>query len=406
MFDIDKIRSDFPILAQHIHGQPLVYLDNAATTQKPQAVLDQIMRFYATFNSNIHRGVHSLSEQASGDYEAARANTQRFIHAAEPAEIIFTHGTTEAVNLVATSFGEAFITAGDEIIVTEMEHHSNLVPWQQLCKRKHAILKIAPFHDDGSLDIDALQALFSKKTRLLSLTYVSNVLGHINPVRDIIALAHAHQVPVLVDGAQAIQHLPVDVQDLDCDFFAFSGHKMYAATGIGVLYGKRKWLEAMPPYQCGGGMINRVAVEGTSYGELPLKFEAGTPHIAGAMSLSAAIDYIRGIGLEQIAAHEAQLLSYASQQLQTIDGITLYGPATLRCSAVSFNLAGMHPLDVGMILDKSGIAVRTGAHCAELVMQHYGISGTLRASFALYNTCEEIDRLIVGLHKARRLLGR
>lgn len=406
MLDIAKIRADFPILTQKIYGQPLVYLDNAATTQKPQAVLEKLFRFYATCNSNIHRGVHALSEQASGVYEAARVNTQQFINAADPAEIIFTRGTTESVNLVATAFGEVFVAAGDEIIVTEMEHHSNLVPWQQLCQRKGAVLRIAPFHDDGSLALDALEKLFSEKTRLLALTYVSNALGQLNPVRHIIRLAHARQIPVLVDAAQAVQHLPVDVQDLDCDFLAFSGHKMYAATGIGVLYGKRRWLEAMPPYQCGGGMIKQVEVTGTTYGELPLKFEAGTPHIAGAVSLSAAIDYLREIGMERIAAYESDVLNYAARRLQALEGVILYGPATGGCSAVSFNVAGLHPYDVGMILDKLGIAVRTGAHCAELVMRHYGITGTVRASFGLYNTREEVDRLVAGLQKARHLLGK
>ena len=405
MLDINKIRSDFPILNQKIHGQPLIYLDNAATTQKPRLVLDKIVDYYSTCNSNIHRGVHFLSERASGVYEAVRAQVGRFINAADPSEIVFTRGTTESINLVAASFGEAFVHPGDEIIITEMEHHSNLVPWQNLCQRKGAVLRILPFNDDGTLATDQLESLFSATTRLLSLTHVSNVLGQINPVREIIALAHAHEVPVLIDGAQSIQHLAVDVQDLDCDFFAFSGHKMYASTGIGVLYGKRKWLEVMPPYQCGGGMIDRVDFAGTTYGGLPLKFEAGTPHIAGTVSLSAAIEYIQGIGMDRILAHEADLLDYASQQLQTLDGITLYGRGNRRCGAISFNLADIHPYDAGMVLDKMGIAVRTGAHCAETVMKHYGITGTLRASFALYNTRDEIDRLILGLQKARRLLA-
>jgi cysteine desulfurase/selenocysteine lyase len=405
MLDIHKIRADFPILAQKVYGQPLVYLDNAATTQKPQVVLDKLVEFYSTINSNIHRGVHSLSEQASGAYEAVRIKVQRFINAADPAEIVFTRGTTESINLVAASFGEAFVERGDEILITEMEHHSNLVPWQDLCRRKRAVLRILPFNDDGSLAIEQLKSLLSARTRLLALTQVSNVLGQINPVREIVRLAREHAIPVLVDGAQAIQHLPVDVQALDCDFFAFSGHKMYAATGIGVLYGKRKWLEAMPPYQCGGGMISRVDLAGTTYGELPLKFEAGTPHIAGTVSLAAAIEYIQGIGIDRIASYEADLLNYANRQLRTLDGITLYGQTPRPCSAVSFNLTGLHPYDVGMVLDKMGIAVRTGAHCAEPVMKHYGVSGTLRASFALYNTHEEIDLLVAGLRKARRLLG-
>lgn len=406
MLDLKNIRSDFPILTRTVHGRPLVYLDNAATTQKPQAVLDSIIDYYCRFNSNIHRGVHFLSEQASGLYEAARISVQKFIHAAEPAEIIFTRGTTESINLVAAGFGEAFVEPGDEIVVTEMEHHSNLVPWQSLCRRKGAVLKIVPFNDDGTLALDRLPLLLSAKTRLLSLTYVSNVLGRINPVREIIDLAHAHDVPVLIDGAQAIAHLPVDVQNLDCDFFAFSGHKMYADTGIGVLYGKRQWLERMPPYQSGGGMIRSVDVEETTYSEPPLKFEAGTPHIAGTLSLSAAIDYMQEIGLDRIADHEADLMGYATDHLQTIDGLTLYGGPAGRCGVVSFNLADFHPFDVGSILDKTGIAVRTGALCAEPVMKHYGIGGALRASFALYNTRDEIDMLTAGLKKARQLLGR
>ncbi len=405
MFDLAKIRADFPILLQTVYGRPLVYLDNAATTQKPQMVLDSIFDYYSGCNGNIHRGVHFLSEQASGLYEATRGRVQQFINAAQPAEIIFTRGTTESINLVAASFGEAFVGEGDEIMVTEMEHHSNLVPWQCLCRRKGARLKIVPFNDEGSLPIERMADLFSARTKLLSLTYVSNVLGRINPVREIIKLAHSHGVPVLIDGAQILAHLPVDVQEMDCDFLAFSGHKMYAETGIGVLYGKREWLEKMPPYQSGGGMISSVAVDETTYGDLPLKFEAGTPHISGVVTLSSAIDYIQTVGMKNIIEHEAELMSYALEQLQTVEGITLYGGTAQRCGAVSFNLDGMHPFDVGSILDKSGIAVRTGALCAEPVMKHYGISGALRVSLAMYNTREEIDRLIAGLQKARLLLG-
>ncbi len=405
MFDLVKIRSDFPILLQTVYGRPLVYLDNAATTQKPQAVLDCILNYYSGFNGNIHRGVHFLSEQASGLYEAARIRVQKFINASEAAEIVFTRGTTESINLVATCFGDAFVGEGDEIMVTEMEHHSNLVPWQYLCRRKGSRLKIVPFNDDGSLSMDKLGQLFSARTKLLSLTYVSNVLGRINPVREIINLAHRHGIPVLIDGAQALAHLSVDVQELDCDFLAFSGHKMYAETGIGVLYGKKEWLEKMPPYQSGGGMIRSVDIEKTIYGAPPLKFEAGTPHISGVVTLSSAIDYIQTIGIDNIMMHEADLMRYTIDQLQTIEGITLYGGTSPSCGAVSFNLAGMHPFDVGSILDKAGIAVRTGALCAEPVMKHYGISGALRVSLAMYNTRDEIDRLIVGLQKARLLLG-
>jgi cysteine desulfurase/selenocysteine lyase len=404
MLDLSTIRAQFPILARRVYGRRLVYLDNAATTQKPQSVLNRILEYYTAFNSNIHRGVHFLSEQASGLYEMGRTTVQQFIHAASDSEIIFTHGTTDAINLLAGSFGDAFVAEGDEIIVTEMEHHSNLVPWQNLCLRQGARLKILSFNDDGGLALDQLQALISPKTKLLSLTYVSNVLGQINPVGEIIGLAHARGVPVLIDGAQAIAHLPVDVQDLDCDFFAFSGHKMYAETGIGVLYGKHRWLEKMPPYQSGGGMIGSVDQEVSTYAEAPHKFEAGTPHIAGVVGLAAAIGYIQEIGRARIADHEADLLRYAADQLAKVDGITLYGRSTLRCGAVSFNLADLHPYDVGAILDKMGIAVRTGAMCAQPVMRHYGIEGTLRASVAVYNTRAEIDQLIVGLNKARQLL--
>jgi cysteine desulfurase/selenocysteine lyase len=405
MFDINKIRGDFPILNQKIHGQPLVYLDNAATTQKPKGVLNSMVGFYSALNSNIHRGVHYLSEQASGLYEGARAKVQHFIHAAHPAEIIFTRGTTESVNLVAASFGEAFVTEGDAIVITEMEHHSNMIPWQSLCHRKGALLKVLPFRDDGTLALDRLESLLSARTKLLALTYVSNVLGQINPVRQIIDLAHAYDVAVLVDGAQAIQHMPIDVQDLDCDFFAFSGHKIYAATGIGVLFGKEKWLDMMPPYQSGGGMIETVGLEQTTFGELPLKFEAGTPHIAGAVSLAAAIDYIQELGLQNIAAHEAEVLNHAMEALETVEGMRLYGSRKERCGSVSFNLADVHPYDMAMMLDQMGIAVRTGTLCAAPVMAHYGISGALRASFAMYNTREEVDQLTIGLQKARQLLG-
>ncbi len=403
--DLSEIRAQFPILARQVYGRRLVYLDNAATTQKPQSVLNRVVEYYTASNSNIHRGVHFLSEQASGLYEAGREKVQQFIHAASASEIIFTHGTTDAINLVAGSFGDAFVTAGDEIIVTEMEHHSNLVPWQNLCLRRGARLRILPFDDDGELALDQLQALISPTTKLLALTYVSNVLGRINPVREIIGLAHAHGVPVLIDGAQAIAHLPVDVQDLGCDFFAFSGHKMYAETGIGVLYGKRRWLAKMPPYQSGGGMIGSVDQEVSTYADPPQRFEAGTPHIAGVVGLSAAIDFIQETGLARIADHEADLLSYAADRLAKIDGVTLYGRSAPHCGAVSFNLADLHPYDVGVILDKMGVAVRTGAMCAQPVMRHYGIEGSLRASVAVYNTREEIDQLIVGLDKARQLLG-
>ena len=405
MFDINKIRADFPILNQKVNGKPLVYLDNAATTQKPRQVLNKIVEFYSNFNSNIHRGVHSLSEQASGLYEASREKVRQFINAANPIEIIFTRSTTESINLVAESFGEAFIGEDDEIIITEMEHHSNLVPWQKLCRRKGAVLRVASFNGNGMIETDRLSRLFSDKTKLMSVTFVSNVLGQINPVAEIIDMAHAHGVPVLIDGAQAIQHIPVDVQELGCDFFAFSGHKMYADTGIGVLYGKEKWLERMPPYQSGGGMISSVDFGNTTYGELPLKFEAGTPHISGTVSLTAAIEYLQETGLHNIAAHESDLLKYAIGQLQTVESIRIYGRSPRPCGAVSFNLNDFHPYDVGMILDKMGVAVRTGNLCAEPVMKHFGINGIMRASFGMYNTRDEVDLLVLGLQKAQRLLG-
>jgi cysteine desulfurase/selenocysteine lyase len=404
MIDVHKIRSDFPILETQVYGKPLVYLDNAATTHKPRGVLDGIMDFYTTVNSNIHRGVHYLSERASVAYEKARESVKDFVNAGSVSEIVFTSGTTEAINTVAGSFGSAFINAGDEIIVSEMEHHSNLVPWQLLCDRKKARIRIIPFDDDGLLRIDVLESLLSHKTKLVSMTYVSNALGVINPVKKIIDLVHAHDIPVLIDGAQAVQHTVVDVQDLDCDFFAFSGHKMYAETGIGVLYGKEKWLDAMPPYQSGGGMINAVSLEKTTFADLPLKFEAGTPNVAAAVSLKTAIDYIGEIGIGNIASHEQDVLNRLTEGLSALDGVTIYGAKTARHGALSFNLDGIDPSDAGMILDKMGIAVRTGTHCAEPVMAHYGVSGTIRASVGVYNTSDEIDGLIEGIKKVKAML--
>jgi len=403
MMDIDKIRRNFPILGQKIHGKSLAYLDNAATTQKPKVVLDKIVEFYSHSNSNIHRGVHHLSELASFAYENARESAKGFINAGAVSEVIFTSGTTESINLVADSFGRRFISKGDEIIISEMEHHSNLVPWQLLCEQKNALLKVVPFDDDGILKMEELKRLITGKTKLISIVYVSNALGVVNPVKDIIKLAHDHDIPVLVDGAQAIQHLPVDVQALDCDFFAFSGHKMYAETGIGILYGKEKWLESMPPYQAGGGMVGSVSFEKTTYAELPLKFEAGTVNYVAAVSLETAMEYIDSIGLDKIAAHEHDLLNYATEKLGAVDGLKIYGLAPERCGVLSFNLANIHPYDAGLILDKLGIAVRTGTHCAEPVMRHYGIEATIRASFALYNTLEEIDRLVEGIRKIQMM---
>lgn len=404
MFDINKIRSDFPIINEKVYGRPLIYLDNAATTQKPLVVLNKTTEFYKTINSNIHRGVHYLSEQASAAYENARKTVKDFINARSLTEVIFTRSTTESINLLADSFGSTYVREGDEIIITEMEHHSNIVPWQVLCERKGAHLKIIPFDDNGLLLIDKLHDLINIKTKLIAINHVSNALGVVNPVKDIIRMAHQHNIPVLIDGAQSIQHLPVDVQDLDCDFLAFSGHKMYAETGVGILYGKEKWLEAMPPYQTGGGMITSVSFDETKFAKLPQKFEAGTVNYVGAISLATAIEYLRGIGMKNVFTHEKELLDYTVKQLNGMDDLTIYGNSPNRCGTISFNLNGIHPYDVGMILDKLGIAIRTGNHCTEPVMQHFGIKGTIRASFAVYNTRDEIDVLVDGIKKARKML--
>lgn len=404
MFDELKLKSDFPILSQKINGHSLVYLDNAATTQKPNSVIECVANFYRTKNSNIHRGAHTLSEAASFAYEEARQKVKEFINADSKREIVFTSGTTGSINLLASSFGEAFIREGDEIIVSEMEHHSNIIPWQILCQRTGAALKVIPFDDDGVLQLDEYQKLISEQTKLVSITHISNVLGTVNPVDQIIKIAHEWDIPVIIDGAQSIQHMPVDVNALDCDFFVFSGHKAYAATGIGVLYGKEKWLKQMPPYQSGGGMISSVNFDRTTYTDIPQKFEAGTMNYTGAVSLQAAIEYLQNIGMEQINAYEKQLYHYASEKLSTIEDLSIYGNDNDRCGALSFNLNGIHHYDAGIILDKLGIAVRTGKHCAEPVMQHFGMTGTIRASFALYNNFEDIDRLVNGLKKAKSML--
>jgi cysteine desulfurase/selenocysteine lyase len=405
MIDINKIRRDFPILNTTIHGRPLVYLDNAATTQKPKVVLDKIIEFYSETNSNTHRGAHTLSERASEEYEKARETVRSFINARRNSEIIFTRGTTESINLVADSLGNAFINPEDEIIITEMEHHSNIVPWQRLCERKGSKLKFIPLNDDGLLDTQSLDHLITDKTKLLSVTYVSNALGTVNDVKGIIDTAHKRDIPVMIDGAQAVQHIPIDVQELDADFFVFSGHKIYAETGIGVLYGKEKLLEVMPPYQSGGGMISSVSMEKTTYAGLPFKFEAGTVNYVAALSLATALDYIHSIGFESIAKHEQDIMNYAMQRIGELDGVTIYGKSINRAGSLSFNLENIHPLDAGTILDKLGIAIRTGAHCAEPLMQRYGISGTIRASFALYNTIKEVDSLIEGINKVQNMLS-
>lgn len=403
MVDLTKISADFPILNRMIFGKRLVYLDNAATTQKPQAVIDRILSYYSESNSNIHRGIHHLSEQAGQAYETARMHVKDFLNARSLQEVVFTRGTTEAINLVAQCFGSRFIKAGDEIIVTEMEHHSNFVPWQLLCHNTGAVLKVVPIRDNGELCTDMLPDFFSAKTKLLAITSVSNALGTVNPVKAVIAMAHDFGVPVLIDGAQAVQHMPTDVQDLDCDFFVFSGHKIYAETGIGVLYGKERWLEKMPPYQSGGGMIASVSLKNTSFAELPYKFEAGTPNIAGAISLDASMSYLEAIGFQAICAHERRLADYAVARLESIEGIQLYGNGQ-RCAVVSFNLPGISPYDLAMLLDKMGIAIRSGNHCAEPTMRRLGIGGTARASLALYNTREDIDALAEGIEKARNML--
>ena len=402
--NINDIRKDFPILNQKIYGHDLVYFDNAATTQKPQCVLDSIMKFYTQYNSNIHRGVHYLSEKATEIYEAARMKVKEFINAKSRTEIVFTKGSTEAINTLAYSFSQRYINAGDELIISEMEHHSNIVPWQLYAESRGAVIKVLPFDDNGELLLDKLESLISPKTKIVCVTFASNTLGTVNDVERIIKTAHSHGVPVLVDAAQAIQHIKIDVQKLDCDFLALSGHKIYAETGIGILYGKEKFLDEMPPYQGGGDMIKNVSFAKTTYAELPLKFEAGTSNFVGAGSLHTALDYVDSIGLENIAAHEAEILTYATQKVEQIGGITIYGRAKNKVSVLSFNIDGAHHYDTGMILDKLGIAVRTGTHCTEPIMQHFGITGTVRASFALYNTFEEVDRLVDGIVRAKKML--
>jgi cysteine desulfurase/selenocysteine lyase len=399
-YDVLKIRTDFPILKQKIHGKPLVYLDNGATSQKPQRVIDALNRYYTAENSNIHRGVHFLSEQATAAYEAARNKIKHFINARSVQEIIFVRGTTEAINLVAQSYGRTFLKPGDEIIVSAMEHHSNIVPWQILCEQNGARLRVIPINHDGELVLDEYCRMLNEKTKLVSVTHVSNALGTIVPVKEMARLAHERQVPVLVDGAQAAPHLKVDVQELDCDFYAFSGHKLFGPTGVGVLYGRAELLDAMPPYQGGGDMISLVTFEKTHYNVLPYKFEAGTPHIAGGIGLGAAIDYLEGLDWQQVAAHEHGLLTYATAALCDIDGLRIIGTAKEKVGVVSFVFDHVHAHDVGTILDQEGVAVRAGHHCAMPVMQRFGVPATTRASFALYNTRQEIDILVRGIRRA------
>lgn len=404
-FDVWRIRQDFPILRQSVHGKQLVYLDNAATTQKPQAVIDALTSYYTTDNSNVHRGVHTLSERATKHYEGARSRIRRFLNAASDREIIFVRGVTEGINLVAHSYGRKNIGAGDEIIISTIEHHSNIVPWQMLCEETGATLKIIPIDERGDLRLDEYERLLSDRTKLVAVIHVSNALGTINPVKSMIELAHKRKIPVLVDGAQSAPHLVVDVQDLDCDFFVMSGHKIYGPTGIGVLYGKAALLEAMPPFQGGGDMILSVSFAKTIYNVLPYKFEAGTPDISGAIGLAAAIDYIESIGMEAIAEWERVLLDYATTELLKIDRLKIIGTARKKASVLSFTLDGIHPHDIGTILDQEGIAVRTGHHCAQPVMECFGIPATARASFAFYNTKEEIDALASGIRKVIEVFG-
>ena len=393
ILDVNEIRRDFPILSREVYGKPLVYLDNAATTQKPLSVIRKIEEVYTTINANIHRGVHHLSQQATEAHESARKTVQEFIHAASPSETIFTRGTTEAINLVASSYCKKFCRAGDEIIVSAMEHHSNIVPWQLQQEALGLTLKVIPINEKGELIIDAFEQLITEKTRIISVTYISNVLGTINPIEQIISIAHKHNIPVLVDAAQAVQHIPIDVQSLDCDFLVFSGHKIYGPTGIGVLYGKQSWLEQLPPYQGGGEMISTVSFEKTTFNELPFKFEAGTPDYVGSVALAEALTYVSNIGLTKIRAYEDDLLHYASEQLSKIDGMHIFGTSPRKSGAISFLVKNIHHYDMGMLLDRLGVAIRTGHHCAQPLMQTLGVDGTVRASFAFYNTREEIDIL-------------
>ncbi len=404
-YDVQKVRADFPILNERVHGKPLVYLDNAATTQKPQSVLDTLTHYYEHDNANIHRGVHLLSERATHAYEQARVKVQKFLNAAKSNEIIYVRNATEGINLVAQTYGRRNIGEGDEIIISAMEHHCNIVPWQMLCEEKGAKLRVIPMNDAGELLLDEYEKLITPRTKFVSIVHMSNALGTINPVKQMIDTAHANGIPVLVDAAQSAYHIPLDVQALDCDFLVFSGHKLYGPTGIGVLYGKEEFLNAMPPWMGGGDMIRSVTFEKTTYNALPYKFEAGTPHIAGGIGLGAAIDYLNQLGMDRLAGHEHELLEYGTDALQTVPGLTLIGTAAAKASVFSFVLEGVHPHDIGTILDQEGIAIRTGHHCAQPVMQRYSIPATARASLACYNTKEEIDVLVRGLNRVAEVMG-
>lgn len=402
-YNVEDIRQDFPILQRDVYGRPLVYLDNAATTQKPRSVVEAISNEYFSTNANVHRGVHFLSQKATDLHEAARERVRQFINARSTAEVLFTRGTTESLNLVASSFGEAFLKEGDEVIVSVMEHHSDIVPWQLLRERKGIVIRVIPMDDSGRLDLEAYERLFSERTRLVCVAHVSNVLGTVNPVKQMAATAHAHGAYMLVDGAQSIPHFKVDVQDLDCDFLTFSGHKIYGPTGIGVLYGRESLLEKMPPYQGGGEMIARVTFEHTTYERLPYKFEAGTPDYVGTHALAAAIDYVEALGMDEIAAHERRLTQYAMERLGAIKDMHLYGTTPDKDAVVAFNVGNIHPLDLGTLLDRLGIAIRTGHHCAQPLMQRCGVEGMARASFAIYNTMDEIDKLAEGIERVSKM---
>lgn len=403
MYDINKVREDFPILSRQIYGKPLVYFDNGATTQKPLCVLDAMRNEYLNVNANVHRGVHYLSQQATYLHEAARETVRKFINAPKVEKVIFTRGTTESLNLVVSSFGDRFLSEGDEVIVSVMEHHSNIVPWQLLAAKKGIAIKVIPMTDEGDVIMEEYEKLFNERTRIVSITQVSNVLGTINPVKEMIRIAHEHEVPVMVDGAQSTPHMKVDVQDLDCDFFAFSGHKIYGPTGIGVLYGKEKWLDEMPPYQGGGEMIESVSFEKTTFEKLPFKFEAGTPDYVATHGLATALNYVTELGLDNIFAHEQELTRYAMEQMKEIPGMRLFGTSQHKDAVISFLVGDIHHLDMGTLLDRLGIAVRTGHHCAEPLMHRLGISGTVRASFALYNTKEEVDALVAGIKRVSQM---
>ena len=405
MYDIQKIREDFPILSRTVYGKPLIYLDNGATTQKPKCVVDAIVDEYYSVNANVHRGVHFLSQQATNLHEASRETVRQFINARSTSEIIFTRGTTESINLVASSFTDAFMKEGDEVIVSVMEHHSNIVSWQIQALRKGIVLKVIPMNDRGELLIDEYEKLFTPRTKLVSVAHVSNVLGTINPVKQIASIAHAHNVPVLIDGAQGIPHMKVDVQDIDADFYVFSAHKIYGPTGIGVLYGKEDLLDKMPPYQGGGEMIKNVSFEGTTFNELPFKFEAGTPDYVGSTAMAKALDYVSAIGIDNIAAHEHELTVYAMQRMKEIPGMRIFGEAEHKGGVISFLVGDIHHFDMGTLLDRLGIAVRTGHHCAEPLMRRLGIEGTVRASFGMYNTKEEVDALVAGIERVSKMFG-